>query len=97
MIELKQIWKRRESASNILRLGVKNKKIKDLPATDLDVLACISANPTMTIQKLVKHDYFSHVSLSTIKRSVLELTTQGLIKSETNPHDKRERHLVVAI
>ena len=96
MIELKQIWKRRESASN-LRLSMKNEKIKELPVMDLDVLACISANPTMTIQKLVKHNYFSHASLSTIKRSVLELTTQGLIKSETNPHDKRERHLVVAI
>lgn len=97
MIELKQIWKRRESASNILRLGIKNKKIKELPVMELDVLACISANPTMTIQKLVKHDYFSHVSLSTIKRSVVILTIQGLIKSETNPHDKRERHLVAEI
>jgi len=55
------------------------------------------AKQEMTIQRIVDHKYFSDVSLSTIKRSVLDLLNNELITATIGSKDKREKILTLRI
>lgn len=65
-----------------------------LPAT-MDILAFIGANPNTTLTAITKEPYFSNLSLSTLKRCVLELLECKAIRSTQATDDKRARHLEV--
>ena len=55
-----------------------------------------NANENSTITSIINEPYFSKYSLSTIKRAVLFLTSNGVIKSEQSLVDKREMILTRA-
>ena len=55
------------------------------------------AKQEMTIQRIVDHKYFTDVSLSTVKRSVVALLNNDLIIATTGATDKRERILTLRI
>lgn len=97
MNKLKQIWKRRANAEQIFRATFRGTPIFQLLPVEVDILACIAANPGITIQKILLDDYFCRVSLSTIKRSVLKLGDKRYIKSRISQNDRRERPLEVLI
>ena len=97
MIELKQIWKRRESAERIFRLTFKDSPVFDLLPVEVDVLAYIAAKPNTTIQKILRDKYFARLSLSTIKRAIVTLKTESLIRVNICSEDLRERRLEVLI
>ena len=61
------------------------------------VFSFITSNKKVTITSITKHPYFSKYSLSTIKRSVLSLQNDGLIKSQKSKTDAREMHLTHSI
>ena len=64
-----------------------------LSATEFDILCFIAhQNGNATITTMVGHPYFEGVSISTIKRGVLALTKERLIKS-TEGYDRRQRFL----
>ena len=46
------------------------------------VFSFITSNENVTITSITKHPYFNKYSLSTIKRAVLYLLNDGLIKSK---------------
>lgn len=58
------------------------------------VYSFIAEQPT-TIQRIHAHEYFHNLSLSTIKRAVVELLDKGLIVSEIGKDDRRERTLSI--
>ena len=53
------------------------------------------ASQEATIQRIVDNKYFSRISLSTIKRSVVELLSENMITAATGSKDKRERILKI--
>jgi DNA-dependent RNA polymerase auxiliary subunit epsilon len=53
------------------------------------------ASQEATIQRIVDNKYFSRISLSTIKRSVVELLSENMITATTGSKDKRERILKI--
>ena len=53
------------------------------------------ASQEATIQRIVDNKYFSRISLSTIKRSVVELLSENMITATTGSKDKRERILII--
>jgi DNA-binding MarR family transcriptional regulator len=55
------------------------------------------ASQESTIQRIVANKYFSRVSISTVKRSVVELLNNDLITATTGSTDKRERILTLRI
>ena len=61
------------------------------------VFSFITSNENVTITSIKKHPYFAKYSLSTIKRAVLYLQTDGLIKSQKSKIDGREMHLTHSI
>lgn len=54
------------------------------------VFSYISSNANATITSIKNDPYFSKYSLSTIKRAVLFLTSNGVIMAEQSSVDKRE-------
>ena len=61
------------------------------------VFSFITSNENVTITSIRKHPYFDKYSLSTIKRAVLQLQYDGLIKSQKSKADAREMHLTHSI
>ena len=61
------------------------------------VFSFITSNGNVTITSITKHKYFAKYSLSTIKRAVLALQNDGLIKSQKSKIDGREMHLTHSI
>ena len=61
------------------------------------VFSFITSNRDVTITLITKHPYFAKYSLSTIKRAVLSLQNDGLIKSQKSEIDGREMHLTHSI
>ena len=61
------------------------------------VFSFITSYENVTITSITKHQYFVKYSLSTIKRAVLALQNDGLIKSQKSKTDAREMHLTHAI
>jgi hypothetical protein len=64
---------------------------------EVDVLAYIAAKPNTTIQKILRDKYFDRLSLSTIKRAIVTLKTESLIRVNICSEDLRERRLEVLI
>ena len=61
------------------------------------VFSFITSNENVTITSITKHPYFAKYSLSTIKRAVLFLQNDSLIKSQRSETDGREMHLTYSI
>ena len=61
------------------------------------VFSFITSNENVTITSITKHPYFAKYSLSTIKRAVLFLQNDSLIKSQRSETDGREMHLTHSI
>ena len=61
------------------------------------VFSFITSNGNVTITSITKHPYFAKYSLSTIKRAVLSLQNDSLIKSQKSKIDAREMHLTHSI
>ena len=61
------------------------------------VFSFITSNENVTITSITKHRYFHKYSLSTIKRAVLYLLNDGLIKSQKSKTDAREMHLTHSV
>ena len=61
------------------------------------VFSFITSNENITITSIKKHPYFAKYSLSTIKRAVLYLQNDDLIKSQKSKIDSREMHLTHSI
>ena len=61
------------------------------------VFSFVTSNENVTITSITKHPYFAKYSLSTIKRAVLYLQNDGLIKSQKSKADGREMHLTHSI
>ena len=57
------------------------------------VFSFITSNENVTITSIKKHPYFTKYSLSTIKRAVLYLLNDGVIKSQKSMTDRREMYL----
>ena len=54
------------------------------------VFSFISSNSNVTITSIKNDPYFSKYSLSTIKRAVLFLTSNNIIRADQSTVDKRE-------
>ena len=54
------------------------------------VFSFITSHSNTTITSIKNDPYFSRYSLSTIKRAVLFLTSEGIISSTQSSNDKRE-------
>ena len=54
------------------------------------IFSYITSTPNATITSMQKDPYFSKYSLSTIKRAVLFLNSNGMVESEQSSIDKRE-------
>ena len=59
------------------------------------VFSYISSNTNATITSIKNDPYFSKYSLSTIKRAVLFLTSNEIVKAEQSTLDKREMILTL--
>ena len=71
--------------------------IDHLSEVERAVFSFITSNSNVTITSITKHPYFAKYSLSTIKRAVLYLQNNGLIKSQKSKIDGREMHLTHSI
>ena len=54
------------------------------------VFSFISSNANVTITSIKNDPYFSKYSLSTIKRAVLFLTSNNIVRADQSTVDKRE-------
>jgi len=54
------------------------------------VFSFISSNSNVTITSIKNDPYFSKYSLSTIKRAVLFLTSNNIVRADQSTLDKRE-------
>ena len=54
------------------------------------VFSFISSNTNVTITSIKNDPYFSKYSLSTIKRAVLFLTSNNIVRADQSTVDKRE-------
>jgi len=54
----------------------------------------ITSNSNVTITAIKNDPYFSKYSLSTIKRAVLFLTSNGVVSANQSSSDKREMILI---
>lgn len=54
------------------------------------VFSFISSNSNVTITSIKNDPYFSKYSLSTIKRAVLFLTSNNIVRADQSSVDKRE-------
>ena len=59
------------------------------------VFSYISSNANATITSIKNDPYFNKYSLSTIKRAVLFLTSNEIVKAEQSTLDKREMILTL--
>ena len=75
----------------------KNIGLDHLSEVERAVFSFITSNGNVTITSITKHPYFAKYSLSTIKRAVLSLQNDGLIKSQKSKIDGREMHLIHSI
>ena len=75
----------------------KNIGLDHLSEVERAVLSFIASNENVTITSITKHPYFAKYSLSTIKRAVLFLQNDRLIKSQRSETDGREMHLTHSI
>jgi len=64
--------------------------ISDYSEIERAVLEFVINKKQATISNIMKHDYFSKYSLSTINRVVAKLQLDGVIKSEQAENDKRK-------
>ena len=71
--------------------------LNHLSEVERAVFSFITSNGNVTITTITKHPYFAKYSLSTIKRAVLSLQNDGLIKSQKSKIDAREMHLTHSI
>ncbi len=69
--------------------------LNDYSEVERAVFSFVTSNLNVTITSIKNEPYFSKYSLSTIKRAVLFLTSNGVIKSEQSLVDKREMILTV--
>jgi DNA-binding MarR family transcriptional regulator len=67
--------------------------IQDYSDIERSVLEFISNQQQTTISEILKHPYFSKISLSTVNRVVAKLLSVGVIKSKQATDDKRRMHL----
>ena len=75
----------------------KNIGLDHLSEVERAVFSFITSNGNVTITSITKHPYFAKYSLSTIKRAVLSLQNDSLIKSQKSKIDGREMHLTHSI
>jgi len=71
--------------------------VNHLSEVERAVFSFITSNKDVTITLMTKHPYFTKYSLSTIKRAVISLQNDGLIKSQKSEIDGREMHLTHSI
>jgi len=71
--------------------------VNHLSEVERAVFSFITSNKDVTITLITKHPYFAKYSLSTIKRAVISLQNDGLIKSQKSEIDGREMHLTHSI
>ena len=71
--------------------------LNHLSEVERAVFSFVTSNGDVTITSITKHPYFAKYSLSTIKRAVLYLQNDGLIKSQKSRTDGREMHLTHSI
>jgi hypothetical protein len=69
--------------------------LNDYSEVERAVFSFVTSNLNVTITSIKNEPYFSKYSLSTIKRAVLFLTSNGVIKSEQSLVDKREMILTL--
>ena len=67
--------------------------IQDYSDIERSVLEFVSNQKQTTITEILKHPYFSKISLSTVNRVVAKLLSVGAIKSQQAADDKRKMHL----
>jgi DNA-binding MarR family transcriptional regulator len=67
--------------------------IRDYSEVEKSVLEFIISENKTNISKIMKHPYFSDVSLSTVNRVVAKLQKEGRISSEQSSEDKRKMNL----
>ena len=80
-----------------LKASEKEAGLDHLPEVERAVFSFITSNEDVTITSINKHTYFKKYSLSTIKRAVLSLQNDSLIKSQKSKTDAREMHLTHSI
>ena len=71
--------------------------VDHLSEVERAVFSFITSNKDVTITLITKDPYFARYSLSTIKRAVISLQNDGLIKSQKSEIDGREMHLTHSI
>ncbi|RUM84846.1 MAG: hypothetical protein DSZ18_00525 [Candidatus Thioglobus sp.] len=67
--------------------------IQDYSEIERSVLEFVSNQKKTTISDILKHPYFSKISLSTVNRVVAKLLSVGVIRSQQATNDKRRMHL----
>jgi len=67
--------------------------IQEYSEIERSVLEFVSNQKLTTISDILKHPYFSKISLSTVNRVVAKLLSVGVIKSQQATDDKRRMHL----
>jgi DNA-binding MarR family transcriptional regulator len=67
--------------------------IQDYSEIERSVLEFVSNQKQTTISEILKHPYFSKISLSTVNRVVAKLLSIGVITSHQATDDKRKMHL----
>ena len=81
----------------VLNAYEKDIGLDHLSEVERAVFSFITSNENVTITSIRKHPYFNKYSISTIKRAVLYLQNNGLIKSQKSKIDAREMHLTHSI
>ncbi|MEO1917895.1 MAG: hypothetical protein ABGX53_05960 [Candidatus Thioglobus sp.] len=71
--------------------------IQDYSEIERSVLEFVSNQKQTTISNILKHPYFSKISLSTINRVVAKLLSVGAIKSTQATEDKRKMYLTFCL
>ena len=91
-----QCWRHLKTAkkmqNKMINEALRSNQGKLLPGS-MDMLAFIGANPDTTITSITNEPYFNDLSLSTVKRCILELSQCRAITSTTSKEDGRIRHL----
>jgi len=86
MEALERLFKLRES----LYEQEKKLGIHDYSEIERSVLEFVLNQEQATISCILKHNYFSSYSLSTINRVVAKLISEGIIESHQSTDDKRK-------
>ena len=92
---MKKAWQKL-CINRSVRDSIVTKNGKPLSETNFAILTLIAHHDGVTIQGILAHPYFrDDVALSTVKRSIVTLMSDGLIKATTSETDRRERLLSV--